>query len=132
MKNNKLVPQDIDQYISCFPTETQNLLAIMRLTIRNAAPQAMEIMSYQMPTFKYFGNLVHFAAYQHHIGFYPGPSGILEFESELKNYKTSKGTVQFPLDKALPTELITRIVEFRVIQNVEKDSFKKKKKTNND
>jgi uncharacterized protein YdhG (YjbR/CyaY superfamily) len=92
----------------------------MRLTIRKAAPQALEAISYQMPTFKFLGNLVHFAAYERHIGFYPGPSGILESEAELKNYKTSKGAVQFPLDKPLPTELITRIVEFRVTQNTEK------------
>lgn len=127
MENNKLIPQNIDHYISSFPPKTQMLLNILRLTIKKAAPQALEAISYQMPTYKYFGNLVHFAAYEHHIGFYPGPSGILEFNVELQNYKTSKGTVQFPLDKPLPTELITKIVEFRVSQNAEKVFSKKNK-----
>jgi len=93
-------------------------LNALRTSIRSAAPDATEKMSYQMPTFYLNGNLVHFAAYRKHIGFYPTPSAIFAFRDELKPYKTSKGAVQFPIDKPLPLDLISRIVSFRVEENV--------------
>ena len=122
----KTTAKDIDEYIATFPTEIQNLLEIMRATIKKAAPEAFETISYQMPTFKLKTNLVHFAAYKHHIGFYPGASAIETFKNDLKAYKTSKGTVQFPIDKPLPIEIISKIVLFKLIENSEKAKRKKK------
>jgi uncharacterized protein YdhG (YjbR/CyaY superfamily) len=107
----------IDQYISTFPVSTQEILHELRAAIRESAPDAGEKISYQMPTFFQNGNLVHFAAYKNHIGFYPTPSGVRAFEAELKNYKTSKGAIQFPIDQPIPIELIKRIVKFRVQEN---------------
>jgi len=105
----------IDEYIKIYPSEVQIILEKVRLTIRKAAPEAVEAISYRMPTFKLNGkNLVHFAAFKNHIGFYPIPSGIEAFKEELSAYKQGKGSVQFPLDKPIPYELISRIVEFRV------------------
>ena len=108
----------IDAYISTFPANIQDLLNQMRQTIAQAAPHAVEKMSYGMPTFFLRKNLVHFAAAKNHIGFYPAPSGVLAFKDELAQYKTSKGAIQFPLDKPLPKELIARIVAFRVEENM--------------
>lgn len=119
---------ELDAYIAQFSPEQQSYLQTMRNTIRAAAPDAIEKMSYQMPTFDLYGNLVHFAAYAKHIGFYPAPSGIAAFESELVGYKRAKGSVQFPLDKPLPVDLISRIVAYRVAENLEKASLKGKKK----
>ncbi len=110
-------PGSIDEYIRGFPAEVQDLLTSLRSAIRLAAPDAVEKISYQMPTFHLNGNLVHFAAYKNHIGFYPGPSGITAFKEELKIYKTSKGAVQFPVDRALPLDLIKRIVVYRAQDN---------------
>ena len=121
-------PKNIDEYIAAFPATTQALLEVLRATIKSAAPDAVEVISYQMPAYKLFGMLVYFAAYQHHIGFYPGASGVVACAEDLKDYKTSKGTVQFPLDKALPIDLITKIVQFRVTENTQKAEGKKKKK----
>ncbi len=104
----------MDEYIASFPKTIQELLERMRHTIREAAPEAVETISYQMPTFKLNGNLVHFAAFKHHIGFYPTPSGIEAFKKELATYESSKGSVQFPMDKPIPLDLVKRIVEFRV------------------
>jgi uncharacterized protein YdhG (YjbR/CyaY superfamily) len=105
----------IDEYIRTFPAEVQSRLEKMRQTIRKAAPQAQEAISYQMPTFKLHGrNLVHFAGYKRHIGFYPVPSGVAAFKKELAPYVQGKGSVQFPLDRPLPYELVKRIVAFRV------------------
>lgn len=118
---------EIDAYIANFPEEVQQKLAQMRATIRAAAPEAEETISYQMPTFRLHGNLVHFAAFKHHIGFYPIPSGIAEFQEELSAYKMGKGSVQFPLNQPLPIELITRIVQFRVQENTKKEQKKQKK-----
>jgi uncharacterized protein YdhG (YjbR/CyaY superfamily) len=98
------------------------------MTIRKAAPEAEETINYQMPTFTLYGNLVHFAAYQHHIGFYPTPTGIEEFKNELSSYKGAKGSVQFPFDRPIPYDLIGRIVEFRVKENLQKAEAKRKKK----
>ncbi|MED3910518.1 hypothetical protein FQP34_05125 [Peribacillus simplex] len=118
----------IDEYIIQFPGEVQEKLKTLREVIKDAAPDAEEKISYQMPTFVLFGNLVHFAAYKKHIGFYPTPSAISAFESALSEYKCSKGAVQFPLNKPIPYELITEIVIFRVEENKKKAVGKLKKK----
>lgn len=106
----------IDDYISLFPTETQNILQEIRTTIANVAPEASEAIRYSMPTFRLNGNMLHFACHKQHIGFYPSPSGITKFLNELKSYNTSKGTIQFPLDKPIPHDLISKIVKFRVTE----------------
>jgi uncharacterized protein YdhG (YjbR/CyaY superfamily) len=110
----------IDEYVMSFLQDTQEKLTALRMLIRSIAPEASEKISYQMPTFYLNGNLVHFAAYARHIGFYPTPSGIAAFEPELAEYKHSKGAVQFPLDEPLPMELIARIVSYRVEENTRK------------
>jgi uncharacterized protein YdhG (YjbR/CyaY superfamily) len=110
----------IDQYIQGFPKDVQAKLSEVRSTIRRVAPQATEKISYRVPTFDLNGNLVHFAAFAGHIGFYPGPSGIAQFQKELKRYKSAKGSVQLPLDEPLPLALIAKIVEFRVGENSRK------------
>lgn len=107
----------IDEYISNYPPEIQTVLKEMRALIRASAPDASEKISYAIPTFYLKGNLVHFAGYSKHIGFYPGGSGIEAFAEELKPYKGGKGSVQFPLGQSLPADLIRRIVEFRVAEN---------------
>ena len=112
----------IDQYIESFPKDVQAKLSEMRSTIRKAAPQATERISYGVPTFDLNGNLVHFAAFKRHIGFYPAPSGIARFQKELKAYKSAKGSVQFPLDEPLPLQVIAKIVEFRVGENSRKQA----------
>lgn len=129
MKSGQPIPQTIDEYIAGFSPEIQEKLETIRATIRKAAPKAEEAISYMMPTFKLHGNLVHFAAFKNHIGFYPGASGIAAFEEELAGYETSKGTVQFPLDKRAPLTLITKIVKFRVQQNLDKAAAKAASKT---
>jgi uncharacterized protein YdhG (YjbR/CyaY superfamily) len=128
MRGDSFKPQNIDEYLSTFPTDVKAKLETLRATIRKAAPKAEEAISYMMPTFKLNGNLVHFAGYKSHIGFYPGAAGITSFLKELKGYETSKGTVQFPLDKPLPLKLVTTIVKFRVEQNMEKVKATPKKK----
>ncbi len=110
----------MDEYIATFPAEIQEKLQEMRAAIRAAAPDAEEKISYQMPTFALKGNLVHFAAFKHHIGFYPAPRGIEAFKDELARYKGAKGSVQFPLDEPLPLDLVGRIVKFRVAENLGK------------
>jgi uncharacterized protein YdhG (YjbR/CyaY superfamily) len=120
MKDQKTAPTTIDQYIRGFPKEVQALLSGLRLAIRKAAPQAIEKISYQIPTFYFHGNLVHFGAFKNHISFFPTSSGIAAFQKELARYKTAKGTVQFPIDKPLPLDLIKRIVKFRVKENSQK------------
>jgi uncharacterized protein YdhG (YjbR/CyaY superfamily) len=120
--------KNIDEYIALFPKETQILLKKMRATIKETAPHAEEKISYQMPTFFLKGNLVHFAAFKNHIGFYPVPTGIEKFKKELSAYKTSKGAVQFPLDKPLPLDLIRKVVKFRVAENIKKAEEKARKK----
>jgi uncharacterized protein YdhG (YjbR/CyaY superfamily) len=125
---DKKTPQSVDEYISNFPEEVQGKLDKLRAVIREAAPDAEEKISYQMPTYAQEGNLVHFAAYNKHIGFYPTPSGIEKFKSELSVYKTSKGTIQFPLDEPIPYELVSEIVTFRVKENLDKAEAKRKKK----
>jgi len=126
MEKNK--PSSIEQYISTFQPEIQVLLEQMRTAIKLAAPNAEEAISYAMPTYRLKGNLVHFAAYANHIGFYPAPSGIESFKKELSVYKSSKGAVQFPINKPLPLELIAKIVKFRVVENLEKAELKRNKR----
>jgi len=112
------VPKNIDEYMARFPSEVQALLQRMRATIKKAAPKAEEKISYGIPTFTLDGNLVHYAAYKGHIGFYPGAAGIAAFKKELSAHKGAKGSVQFPLDEPLPLALVSRIVKFRVKQNL--------------
>lgn len=117
-----------EAYIATFPPEIQRLLQDVRETIRSVAPEAKEKISYQMPTFELHGNLVHFAAFKNHIGFYPGADGIAAFKDELSAYKGAKGSVQFPLDKPLPHELIGRITAYRVSRNKARADAKRGKK----
>jgi len=118
----------IDEYIATFPADIRKILEELRLTIKANAPEATEKISYQMPTLFLKGNLVHFAAHPNHIGFYPTPSGIEAFQQELSAYKSSKGAVQFPLDQPLPLELIARIVQFRVGENLKNAEMKSSKR----
>ena len=120
MRTNQTAPKNIDEYIAGFPNDVQKLLEKIRLTIRKAAPDAEEAIKYQIPTFTLKGNLVHFAAYKQHIGFYPAPRGIEKFKKELSVYEGGKGTVRFPLDKPIPFDLISKIVKFRVQNNLER------------
>src|SRR5262249_52798741 len=128
MQTSRKAPQTIDEYIADFPREVQAILKKIRLTIRKAAPDAEETINYRIPTFTLTGNLVHFAAYENHIGFYPTPGAIAAFKKELSVYKGAKGSVQFPLDKPIPYELISKIVKFRVKDSLAKAAAKKKKK----
>ena len=128
MDNTKAGITTIDEYIKTFPKATQKILEEIRATIRAAAPDAQEKISYQMPTFFLHGNLVHFAAFKNHIGFYPVPTGIAKFKKELSVYEQGKGSVQFPLDKPMPLDLITRIVKFRVNENLARAKVKAKVK----
>ena len=114
----------IDEYISQLPKETQVILQKIRQTIKSAAPMATEAISYGIPTFKLNGNLVHFGGFKNHIGFFPGSNPVEFFKEELKDYKTSKGTIQFPLDKPIPHDLIKKIVKLRVEQNTKKVASK--------
>jgi uncharacterized protein YdhG (YjbR/CyaY superfamily) len=113
-------PESVDAYIASFPAEVQTLLQQMRSAIKQAAPDAEEIISYGIPAFRFKGMLVWFAAHTNHIGLYPRGSGIEEFAVQLKGYKVSKGTIQFPLDRPVPLELIGKIVQFRVEENLRK------------
>lgn len=122
MESAKTAPRNIDEYIAGFPREVQEVLEQIRETIRKAAPDAEETISYQIPTFTLKGNLVHFAAFKKHIGFYPAPTGIERFKDELSVYESAKGSVKFPLDKPIPFDLISRIVAFRVQENLETGS----------
>jgi len=128
MKTKTSAPTTIDEYIAGFPPDVQAILQKIRATIRKAAPQAEETIKYQMPTFTLHGNLVHFAAFKNHIGFYPVPTGIEAFKRELSVYKGGKGSIQFPLDQPIPYGLISKIVKFRVKENLAKAAAKGKKK----
>jgi len=118
MQDQQHAPTTVDEYIAGFPPPIRKLLEEVRAVVRKAAPQATEKISYQMPTLFLEGNLVHFAAFKNHIGFYPTPTGIEEFAKDLAPYKGAKGSVQFPIDQPLPLDLIRRITEFRVAQNL--------------
>jgi uncharacterized protein YdhG (YjbR/CyaY superfamily) len=128
MKTTNTTPQTIDEYIADFPKDVQGILQKIRMTIHEAAPEAIEKISYQMPTFYLKGNLVYFAAFKEHIGFYPVPTGIEKFNKELSVYKQGKGSVQFPLDQPMPYNLISKIVKFRAKENLAKAAAKSKKK----
>ncbi|MBK8048889.1 MAG: DUF1801 domain-containing protein [Anaerolineales bacterium] len=117
MNADKSTPKNIDEYIADFSPEIQDILQKIRAIVREAVPEAKEKISYQMPTFTLGGkNLVHFAAFKQHIGFYPTPSGTEAFQAEIAGYKHAKGSIQFPLDKPIPYELIEKIVRFRVAE----------------
>ena len=120
MEGNKAGFVSIDEYIAAFPEEIQKMLEELRAIIKAAAPEAQEKISYQMPAFAQKGILVYFAAWKNHIGFYPTSSGTQAFKQELSVYKSSKGSVKFPLDKPLPLDLISNIVRFRVAENLKK------------
>jgi uncharacterized protein YdhG (YjbR/CyaY superfamily) len=128
MRTDQTSPKNIDEYIAGFPQDVQEILARVRLTIKKAAPAAEETISYQIPTFTLKGNLVHFAAFKKHIGSYPTSTGIEKFKDELSVYEGAKGSVKFPLDKPIPFALISRIVKFRVRENLARAAAKGKKK----
>ena len=128
MKTDQATPKNIDEYIAGFPQEVQETLEKMRVTIRKAAPNAEEAIKYRMPTFVLKGNLVHFAAFKKHMGFYPTPTGIEKFKDELSVYEGAKGSVRFPLEEPVPFGLISKIVKLRVKENLEKAEARGKKK----
>lgn len=132
MKITRITPgtkfESVAQYFSAFPPKTKALLKEMKTIIQEAAPEAEEVISYNMPAFRLNGVLVYYAGYEKHIGFYPTGSGIAAFQKEISAYKNSKGAVQFPLDEPLPKSLITKIVKYRVKEDKEKTKAKKKKK----
>ena len=118
----------IDEYIATFPDDVQALLQAVRATIHAAAPDAVERISYGMPAFAQEGNLVYFAALKHHIGLYPTSSGIAAFQQEISAYESSKGAVKFPKDQPMPLDLITKIVQFRVAENLNRAAAKSQRK----
>ena len=129
MKTKQTAPKTIDEYIAGFPNDVQEILEKIRMTIRKAAPDAEETISYQIPTFTLKGKyLIYFAAYKKHIGLYPAPRGIEKFKKELSVYEGGKGTVRFPLDEPIPCALITKIVKFRIKKNLERAEAKGKKR----
>ena len=128
MDSNKAGFKSIDEYIATFPEAIQERLQTLRATIKAAAPEAQEIISYNMPAFALKGNLVYFSAAKNHIGFYPTPSAINAFEDELSVYNGAKGSVQFSYDEPLPLDLIGRMVQFRVAENLKKAEGKARKK----
>ena len=128
MRSNPTAPKNIDEYIAGFPNNVREILEQIRMTIREAAPDAEETISYQIPTFTLKGKyLIYFAAYTKHIGLYPAPRGVEKFRKELSLYEGGKGTVRFPLDKPIPFRLINRIVKFRVKESLERAKAKPKK-----
>jgi uncharacterized protein YdhG (YjbR/CyaY superfamily) len=127
MKTKQALPNTIDEYIAAFPQEVRAILQKMRTTVRKTAPDAEETISYRIPTFRLRGNLVHFAAFKKHIGFFPTSTGIARFKEQLSGYKGAKGSVQFPFDKPIPYGLISKIVKFRVKENLERAKAKEKK-----
>ncbi|NJN55349.1 MAG: hypothetical protein HC804_11670 [Anaerolineae bacterium] len=127
MKSEQTAPTTIDDYIADFPPDVQEILQKVRATIREAAPGAEESIKYQMPTFVLKGNLVYFGGFKKHVGFYPVPTGIEAFAEDLAPYKTGKGSIQFPYDKPVPYDLITKVVKFRVEENLRNAEAKKKK-----
>ena len=128
MNQTAQIPVNIDEYIHQFPEHLQERMKIIRHLINETAPESNERMAYGMPTFYLYGNLIHFACFTNHIGIFPGSSGVEHFLPELKQYKTSKGTIQIPHTIDLPLDLIKRIVEFRIEENVMEGKLKKKKK----
>ena len=127
MGANQTAPKNIDEYIAGFPHDVQEILEKIRMTIRKAAPDAEEKISYQMPAFTLKGNLVSFAAYKKHIGLYPAPAGTKKFNKELSVYRAAKSSVRFPLDRPIPFDLISQIVKLRMKENLERAEAKQKK-----
>jgi len=128
MNTQSPLPETIDEYIAGFSPEIRRILNTVRATIRKSAPGAEEAIKYRLPTFVLRGNLVHFGAFKNHIGFYATPSGNAEFRRQLSAYKGAKGSVQFPLDKPMPLELISKMVKFRVKENLARAAEKSKKR----
>jgi len=128
MTDKKTSFTSIDEYIETFPKETQKILKEVRAVIKAAAPEAEEKISYQMPTFFLNGNLIHFAAFKNHIGIYPTPSGTEAFKDEISKYQGAKGSIRLPIDEPMPLKLISRIVKFRVAENLKKAKSKGKAK----
>jgi uncharacterized protein YdhG (YjbR/CyaY superfamily) len=128
MEHSKSGFSSIDEYIATFPEDIQALLETIRATIKASVPEAEERISYQMPAFALKGNLVYFAALKNHIGLYPTASGIEAFKDELAGYEITKGSVKFPINQPLPLELISKIVQFRVTENLNKAAAKAGKK----
>ncbi len=128
MNSDKKKFNNIDEYISGFPEDVQNILQQIRKTISNAAPEAEEVISYNIPTFRQNEVLVYFAAFKNHIGFFPTSKPIEIFKKDLSKYKTSKGAIQFPLNQKIPLGLISRITKFRLKEVLEKHKKKNKKK----
>ncbi|WP_420645314.1 iron chaperone [Candidatus Leptofilum sp.] len=122
-------PATIDEYIANQPPEVKKILQKVREVVKTAVPNATETITYGMPTFKLDGNLVHFGASKNHLGFYPTPSGITAFADELTSYKSSKGAVQFPYNQPIPYELISKIAQFRAVENLEKAAAKSGKRS---
>ena len=127
MKTDQTTPKSIDDYIAGFPPDVRVILQKLRATIRKTAPAAEEAIKYRLPTFVLHGNLVHFGAFKKHIGFYATPTGNKQFRQELSAYQGAKGSVQFPLDKPIPYGLVSKMVKFRVQENLERSLAKKKK-----
>ena len=127
MKSTK-PPQSVDEYIAAYPEDVQKKLKDIRIVIKKAAPRATEKLSYGMPAYTFKGMLLYFAAHTNHIGFYPYPSAMEVFKKEIADYRTSKGTMQFPHNKKLPLRLITEIVKFRVMENIMKEELRMRKK----
>jgi uncharacterized protein YdhG (YjbR/CyaY superfamily) len=127
MKTNQTSPETIDDYIAGYPPDVRVILQKLRATIRRAAPDAAEAIKYRLPTFVLNGNLVHFGAFKRHIGFYATPTGNEQFRKELSAYQGAKGSVQFPLDKPIPFGLVSKMVKFRVKENLERSVARKKK-----
>ncbi|MBK7916595.1 MAG: DUF1801 domain-containing protein [Candidatus Promineifilaceae bacterium] len=128
MKSEQTAPTTIDAYIADFSPDVQEILQKVRATIREAAPSAEETIKYQLPTFTLKGNLVYFGGFKKHVGFYPVPTGIEAYAEDLAPYKTGKGSIQFPYDKPIPYDLITKVVKYRVEENLRNAEAKKKKK----
>ena len=128
MKTDQTAPKNIDDYIAGFPPEVRVILERIRATIRKAAPDAEEAIKYRLPTFVQGGNLVHFGAFKRHIGFYATPGGNKKFRKELSAYEGAKGSVQFPLDEPIPYGLVSRMVKFRVKENLERSVRKGRSK----
>ncbi len=127
MTVEKILPKNIDEYIAGYPPSVQAVLKQIRAVVRMAAPEAEEAIKYGMPTFMYKGNLVYFAAFKKHIGFYPPPTGLEKFKAQIASYAGPKGSLIFPLDKPMPYDLIAEIVRFRVQENIARSEAKKKK-----
>ena len=127
MKTDQTPPKTIDDYIAGFPPDVRVILQKLRATIRKTAPAAEEAIKYRLPTFVLLGNLVHFGAFKKHIGFYATPTGNKQFRQELSAYQGAKGSVQFPLNKPIPYGLVSKMVKFRVQENLERSTAKKKK-----